>query len=83
VLAVSCFAVSMAESLGVAKVGLAFSNTIQLLVFYTWTVRFIAETLFSMSAVEKLVSRQCLMYTSLSVAAEKLVGSQCMLWRSW
>eukprot|EP00798_Chlamydomonas_sp_ICE-L_P021717 gene21717-28737_t len=54
VLAVSCFAVSMAESLGVAKVGLAFSNTIQLLVFYTWTVRFIAETLFSMSAVEKL-----------------------------
>eukprot|EP00798_Chlamydomonas_sp_ICE-L_P026578 gene26578-18344_t len=54
VLAVSCFAVSMAETLGVAKVGLAFSNTIQLLVFYTWTVRFIAETLFSMSSVEKL-----------------------------
>ncbi len=54
VLAVSCFAVGLADDLGAATVGLAFSNTIQMLVFYTWSVRFIAETLFSLAAVEKL-----------------------------
>uniref|UniRef100_A0A7S0R9V8 Uncharacterized protein n=1 Tax=Chlamydomonas leiostraca TaxID=1034604 RepID=A0A7S0R9V8_9CHLO len=54
VLAVSCFAVGMADNLGAATVGLAFSNTIQMLVFYTWSVRFLAETLFAMSSVEKI-----------------------------
>jgi len=54
VAAVACFAVGMADTYGAGKVGLAFSNCIQLLVFYTWTVRFIAETLFSLSSVEKL-----------------------------
>lgn len=54
VLAVSCFAVGMKDTLGAATVGLAFSNTIQMLVFYTWAVRFFAESLFSMSAVEKV-----------------------------
>jgi ABC-type multidrug transport system fused ATPase/permease subunit len=54
VLAVACFAVGIAEQLGAATVGLAFSNTIQMLVFYTWSVRFLAESLFAMSAVEKI-----------------------------
>lgn len=54
VLAVSCFAVGMAEELGAATVGLAFSNTIQMLVFYTWSVRFLAESLFAMASVEKI-----------------------------
>lgn len=34
--------------------GLAFSNTIQMLVFYTWTVRLIAESIGHFSATEKL-----------------------------
>ncbi|KAJ9527211.1 hypothetical protein QJQ45_025467 [Haematococcus lacustris] len=54
VLAVSCFAVGLAEELGAATVGLAFSNTIQMLVFYTWSVRFMAESLFNLAAVEKI-----------------------------
>ncbi len=54
VLAVSCFAVGLAETLGAATVGLAFSNTIQMLVFYTWSVRFIADTLFTYASIEKL-----------------------------
>ncbi|KAJ9510651.1 hypothetical protein QJQ45_027539, partial [Haematococcus lacustris] len=54
VLAVSCFAVGLAEELGAATVGLAFSNTIQMLVFYTWSVRFLAESLFNLAAVEKI-----------------------------
>ena len=54
VLAVSCFAVGMSEELGAPTVGLAFSNTIQMLVFYTWSVRFLAESLFSFASVEKI-----------------------------
>ncbi len=54
VLAVACFAVAQREQLGPNAVGLAFSNTIQMLVFYTWTVRLIAESIGHFSATEKL-----------------------------
>lgn len=54
VLAVACFAVAQRGDLGANAVGLAFSNTIQMLVFYTWTVRLIAESVGHFSATEKL-----------------------------
>lgn len=41
-----------AEDLGAATVGLAFSNIIQMLVFYTWAVRFIAESISLFNSVE-------------------------------
>jgi hypothetical protein len=51
--AVSFFAVSE-RSRGVAVVGLAFSNTIQLLVFYTWTLRMATEAIALSSSIEKI-----------------------------
>lgn len=39
---------------GSAVVGLAFSNTIQLLVFYTWTLRLITEAVALAGSVEQL-----------------------------
>ena len=66
VLAVACFAVGMATDLGASKVGLAFSNTIQMLVFYTWTVRFIADALFNMASVEKMVSLSLINFVPVS-----------------
>jgi ATP-binding cassette, subfamily C (CFTR/MRP), member 1 len=41
-----------ADTLGAATVGLAFSNIIQMLVFYTWVVRFIAESISLFNSVE-------------------------------
>ncbi|KAG2426904.1 hypothetical protein HXX76_012691 [Chlamydomonas incerta] len=49
---VSAFAVGMAKDLGGATVGLAFSNIIQMLVFYTWVVRFISESISLFNSVE-------------------------------
>ncbi|GIL76626.1 hypothetical protein Vretifemale_6124, partial [Volvox reticuliferus] len=49
---VSAFAVGMKKQLGPATVGLAFSNIIQMLVFYTWVVRFIAESISLFHSVE-------------------------------
>ncbi|GLI68304.1 hypothetical protein VaNZ11_012665 [Volvox africanus] len=49
---VSAFAVGMKDTLGAATVGLAFSNIIQMLVFYTWVVRFIAESISLFNSVE-------------------------------
>ncbi|GIL55941.1 hypothetical protein Vafri_11394, partial [Volvox africanus] len=49
---VSAFAVGMKVKLGAATVGLAFSNIIQMLVFYTWVVRFIAESISLFHSVE-------------------------------
>ncbi|GLC48313.1 hypothetical protein PLESTB_000082600 [Pleodorina starrii] len=49
---VSAFAVGMKDQLGAATVGLAFSNIIQMLVFYTWVVRFIAESISLFHSVE-------------------------------
>ena len=40
------------DQLGAATVGLAFSNIIQMLVFYTWVVRFIAESISLFHSVE-------------------------------
>ena len=54
VFAVSLFAVVMRTQLGAAAVGLAFSNTIQMLVFYTWTVRNAADAISLMSSTEKI-----------------------------
>lgn len=54
VYAVALFAVGMAESLGASTVGLAFSNIIQLLVFYTWVVRFMAEAISLFAAAENV-----------------------------
>ncbi|GLC60118.1 hypothetical protein PLESTB_001575900 [Pleodorina starrii] len=51
---VSAFAVGMKDTLGSATVGLAFSNIIQMLVFYTWVVRFIAESISLFHSVEGL-----------------------------
>ncbi|KXZ54551.1 hypothetical protein GPECTOR_4g616 [Gonium pectorale] len=49
---VSAFAVALKDTLGAATVGLAFSNIIQMLVFYTWVVRFIAESISLFHSVE-------------------------------
>lgn len=54
VLSVSMFAVAQRQQLGAAKVGLAFSNTIQMLVFYTWSVRLLADTVSLFSATEDI-----------------------------
>lgn len=51
--AVGMFAVSQRDR-GAANVGLAFSNTIQLLVFYTWTLRLVTEAISLSSAVEQV-----------------------------
>jgi hypothetical protein len=45
----------MRETYGASTVGLAFSNTIQMLVFYTWVVRFLAETISYWGSVEAAV----------------------------
>jgi hypothetical protein len=44
--------VFVADTLGSATVGLAFSNIIQMLVFYTWVVRFISESISLFNSVE-------------------------------
>lgn len=54
VLAVSSFAVAYRKSLGPAAVGLAFSNTLQMLVFYTWVVRGVADAISLLSATERI-----------------------------
>ena len=51
--AVCMFAVANKDR-GSSVVGLAFSNTIQLLVFYTWTVRLITDAISLSAAVEQL-----------------------------
>lgn len=51
--AVGLFAVWQ-KSRGPAIVGLAFSNTIQLLVFYTWTLRLITEAISLSASIEQL-----------------------------
>ena len=41
-----------ADQFGAAVIGLSFSNIIQMLVFYTWVVRFMAETISLFASVE-------------------------------
>eukprot|EP00883_Tetradesmus_obliquus_P000567 jgi/Sobl393_1/10597/SZX72300.1 len=54
VLAVCVFAVTQRAQLGSAAVGLALSNTIQMLVFYTWTVRNLADAISLFASSEKI-----------------------------
>jgi hypothetical protein len=54
VLAVTVFSVAMKDQYKAADVGLAFSNVIQMLVFYTWVIRAIADTISYWSSVERI-----------------------------
>ena len=54
VLAVACFAMGDWQGLGSANVGLAFSQSIQMLVFYTWSIRLLADSVSLFGSVEKL-----------------------------
>jgi hypothetical protein len=54
-LGVAMFAVFMRDVYDASTAGLAFSNTIQMLVFYTWVVRFLAETISYWGSVEAAV----------------------------
>jgi ABC-type multidrug transport system fused ATPase/permease subunit len=54
VLAVACFAMGDWKGLGSANVGLAFSQSIQMLVFYTWSIRLLADSIGLFGSVEKL-----------------------------
>ena len=54
VLAVACFAMGDWQGLGSANVGLAFSQSIQMLVFYTWSIRLLADSIGLFGSVEKL-----------------------------
>lgn len=56
VVATCLFAVGMKEDVGAAAVGLAISNTIQVLVFFTWVVRGAADTVSMWDTVERVTS---------------------------
>lgn len=56
VVATCLFSVAMSEKLGAANVGLAISNSIQVLVFFTWVVRGVADTVSMWDAVERVAS---------------------------
>jgi ABC-type multidrug transport system fused ATPase/permease subunit len=54
VLAVCCFSMAQRQTLGASAVGLAFSNVIQLLVFFSWSIRNVADGLSYMGSTEKI-----------------------------
>ncbi len=54
VLAVACFGIGQWRELGSSNVGLAFSQSIQMLVFYTWSIRLLADTIGLFGSAEKL-----------------------------
>ncbi len=54
VLAVAAFGVGQWRELGSSNVGLAFSQSIQMLVFYTWSIRLLADTIGLFGSAEKL-----------------------------
>jgi ATP-binding cassette, subfamily C (CFTR/MRP), member 1 len=54
VLAVCCFSMAQRETLGASAVGLAFSNVIQLLVFFSWSIRNVADGISYMGSTEKI-----------------------------
>uniref|UniRef100_A0A7S0VCE4 ABC transporter n=2 Tax=Polytomella parva TaxID=51329 RepID=A0A7S0VCE4_9CHLO len=56
VLATCLLSVAYRESVGPAAVGLAISNTIQVLVFFTWVVRGVADCVSMWDAVERITS---------------------------
>ena len=53
-LAVAAFGVGQWRVLGSSAVGLAFSQSIQMLVFYTWSIRLLADSIGLFGSVEKL-----------------------------
>lgn len=48
--------VALREELGAAAVGLAISNSIQVLVFFTWVVRGVADSVSRFDAVERITT---------------------------
>ncbi|KAG2483865.1 hypothetical protein HYH03_017317 [Edaphochlamys debaryana] len=56
VLSTCLLSVSYREDVGAAAVGLAISNTIQVLVFFTWVVRGTADTVSMWDAVERIAT---------------------------
>ncbi|KAL6759443.1 ABC transporter [Haematococcus lacustris] len=56
VVATCLFSVGLKDELGSAAVGLAISNTIQVLVFFTWVVRGVADSVSMWDAVERVTS---------------------------
>jgi len=54
VLAVCSFSMAQRATLGASAVGLAFSNVIQLLVFFSWTIRNVADGISYMGSTEKI-----------------------------
>jgi len=56
VVATCLLAVGYAAQLGAASVGLAISNSIQILVFFTWVVRGVADVVSMWDAVERVAS---------------------------
>jgi len=54
---VTCLlSVALREELGAAAVGLAISNSIQVLVFFTWVVRGVADSVSRFDAVERITT---------------------------
>lgn len=56
VVATCLFSVAFSETLGAPNVGLAISNSIQVLVFFTWVVRGVADTVSMWDAIERVTS---------------------------
>ncbi|KAF6262121.1 P-loop containing nucleoside triphosphate hydrolase protein [Scenedesmus sp. NREL 46B-D3] len=56
VVATCLLSVAFSETLGAPNVGLAISNSIQVLVFFTWVVRGVADTVSMWDAVERVAS---------------------------
>nr|AXF41555.1 HLA3 protein [Chlorella sp. ArM0029B] len=54
VLSVGSFGISGWRTLGSSNVGLAFSQSIQMLVFYTWSIRLLADSIGMFGAAEKM-----------------------------
>jgi hypothetical protein len=56
VVATCLLSVAFSETLGAPNVGLAISNSIQVLVFFTWVVRGVADTVSMWDAIERVTS---------------------------
>mmetsp|Transcript_12259 Transcript_12259/g.33459 ORF Transcript_12259/g.33459 Transcript_12259/m.33459 type:complete len:1462 (-) Transcript_12259:707-5092(-) len=56
VVATALLSVALTSSLGASAVGIAISNTIQILVFFTWAVRGVADSVSMWNSVERLTT---------------------------
>jgi ABC-type multidrug transport system fused ATPase/permease subunit len=79
VLAVACFGIGQWRELGSSNVGLAFSQSIQMLVFYTWSIRLLAETIGLFGSVEKLTWLANHAHTP----GGRQAGTPCSAWQRW